>query len=57
MKKLLFIAAAIIAISCTPKVKEFKEISRMQSPDGGLEVCVGISDKGEPVYSLSRKGE
>ncbi|MBQ1841994.1 MAG: glycoside hydrolase family 97 catalytic domain-containing protein, partial [Bacteroidales bacterium] len=57
MKKLLFIAAAIIAISCTPKVKEFKEISRMQSPDGGLEVCVGISDKGEPVYCLSRKGE
>ena len=46
-----------MAVSCVPKVKEFEEIVRMQSPDGSLEVCVGLSPKGEPVYSLFRERE
>ena len=52
MKKVFLMLIAAVAISCAAHAGEV-----LKSPDGNLELAFRLSDKGEPVYSLSYMGK
>ena len=52
-KVVLLVAAAFLASCCGVKIKDFETLS---SPDGKLEVRVGLTAKGAPAYELLREG-
>jgi len=58
MKKFLLALSAaftLLAVSCTQKTQlTFKEIQKVQSPGGVLELTAGLTPEGTPVYTLSR---
>ena len=50
-----FLASALL-VGCSggPSALTFEEVEKVQSPGGVLELTVGITPEGGPVYSLSR---
>ncbi|MBQ9195293.1 MAG: glycoside hydrolase family 97 catalytic domain-containing protein, partial [Bacteroidales bacterium] len=58
MKKLMLALSAVLpllAVSCAEKSQlTFKEIQKVQSPGGVLELTVGLTPEGAPVYTLYR---
>ena len=59
MKKLLLLAGLVFC-ACTTTTRNVSlagDAQNLKSPDGKLELAVGLSGDGIPVYSLSRLGE
>ena len=56
MKKILICALAALAVSCGSKT-EILNPACLASPDGKLELKVGVTADGVPVYELSREGK
>ena len=53
---LLGVAVAALCACSSPAVS-FTQADKIQSPDGALELTVGLTPEGTPVYSLSLEGE
>ena len=47
-------SALLVGCSGGPSALSFEEVEKVQSPGGVLELTVGITPEGGPVYSLSR---
>ena len=52
-KVVLILAAALLASCCGVEIKDYETLS---SPDGKLEVRVGLTAKGAPAYELLHEG-
>ena len=48
---------ALLLLSCGGKPVTPRETLVQRSPDGALALTFGLSEKGEPVYALSYKGQ
>ena len=48
---------ALLLLSCGGKPVTPRETLVQRSPDGALALTFGLTEKGEPVYALSYKGQ
>ena len=58
MKK-TFLFAALTALLCAcaqPAPQELSDLQTLKSPDGSLEMTVGLAQNGAPTYSLEKDG-
>ncbi len=57
MGRALAILAGAMLLACSRPAPEMNVRERLGSPDGKLELCVGLLADGTPAYSLSREGK
>ncbi len=57
MGRALAILAGAMLLACSRPAPEMNVRERLGSPDGKLELCVGLLADGTPAYSLNREGK
>jgi hypothetical protein len=57
MRRLLLILAGTLLLACSRPAPEMTEKARLGSPDGKLELRVGLLSDGTPAYALDREGQ
>jgi glucan 1,4-alpha-glucosidase len=51
LKPILYASIALMSFACS------KPVTHVSSPDGNIRVSISLSEKGEPQYEVSHKGE